>query len=283
MVFEMRCITVAYLLQFCILVCLCQSRIVPPKPLPATKRTLPSASTLNVSAPRNVQVHTLVYLFPSQSAISRKSGKPVYGGHASILVEGTQTDGPLVIELGGTPAPLPSKHAYFAIKSKDLGVANTGKPIKPTEWPDILQYILPQGQTSLTNREIFDHRAGTGLIADAWMEDPVYRMGTGAAPNTCYDFVERALDRMHLVLDPETKKLFENSTEYYTSYSRQRNMRIPDVASVLEAPAGSYVRVDTRMFNVDTRYNPKAPFVEFERTQYLPRTAALRTAAIEAE
>lgn len=279
----MRCTTVSYLLQLGILICLCHSGVVSSGPLAANNGTLPPASALNVSASRKVHVHTLLYLFASRRAISRKSGKPVLGGHASIFVEGTQTDGPLLLELGFTPAPLPSKHSVAAIRSHDRGPAKSGEPFRPTQYPDMLQWVLPQGQTSLTNREIFDHRAGTGLIADAWMEDPVYRMGLGTAPNTCYDFVERTLRRMHLNLDPVTKKLFENSTEYYTSYSRQQNKRVPEVASIVEAPAGSYVMVNTRVFNVDFQYNPKAPSVEFERTQYLPRTAALRTAAIEAE
>ncbi|KAI4233181.1 MAG: hypothetical protein LQ349_004562 [Xanthoria aureola] len=240
--------------------------IVPSGPLAAKNGTLPSASALNVSASRKVHVHTLLYLFASRRAISRKSGKPVLGGQASILVEGTQTNGPLVVELDFTPAPLPLRHSIIAIKSHDRGVARSGEPFTPTRSPDTLQWVLPQGKTSLTNREIFDHRAGTGLIADAWMEDPVYRMGLGTAPNTCYEFVERTLHRMHLSLDPVTKKLFENSTEYYTSYSRQQNKRVPEVASIVEAPAGSYVMVNTRVFNVDFEYNPKAPSVEFERT-----------------
>ncbi|KAI4220945.1 MAG: hypothetical protein L6R36_007253 [Xanthoria steineri] len=279
----MRCITLSYLLQLGILICLCHSGVVPSGPLPANNNTLPSVSALNASASRKVHVHTLLYLAASRRAISRKSGKPIFGGHASISVDGTQTDGPLLLELGFTPAPLPSKHSLAAIRSHDRGVAKSGEPFTPTQYPDMLQWVLPQGEMSLTNREIFDHRAGTGLIADAWMEDPVYRMGLGTAPNTCYEFVERTLRRMHLNLDPVTKKLFENSTEYYTSYSRQQNKRVPEIASIVEAPAGSYIMVNTRVFNVDFEYNPKAPSVEFERTQYLPRNGALRTATTEVQ
>ncbi|KAI4094838.1 MAG: hypothetical protein LQ339_007401 [Xanthoria mediterranea] len=279
----MRCITVSYLLQLGILICLYHSGVVPSGPLPANKGTLPSASALNVTASRKVHVHTLLYLFASRRAISRKSGKPILGGQASILVEGTQTDGPLVLELDFTPAPLPSRHSVIAIKSHDRRVAKSGEPFTPTRSPDTLQWVLPQGETSLTNREIFDHRAGTGLIADAWMEDPVYRMGLGTAPNTCYEFVERTLRRMHLNLDPVTRNLFENRTEYYTSYSQQQNKRVPEAASIVEAPAGSYVMVNTRVFNVDFEYNPKAPSVEFERTQHLPRNGALLTPATEVQ
>lgn len=45
---------------------------------------------------------------------------------------------------------------------------------------------------------MFDHQAGTGLVADAWNEDPVYVRGTEAKPNTCYEFVERLLAKMDL-------------------------------------------------------------------------------------
>ncbi|CAL8580582.1 hypothetical protein XPA_006304 [Xanthoria parietina] len=281
----MRCTTVSYLLQLGILICLCHSGVVSSGLLAANKRhTTTGIRTQRFRVLANVHVHTLALSLSQVGEPSpAKVGNRSYGGHASILVEGTQTDGPLLLELGFTPAPLPSKHSVAAIRSHDRGPAKSGEPFRPTQYPDMLQWVLPQGQTSLTNREIFDHRAGTGLIADAWMEDPVYRMGLGTAPNTCYDFVERTLRRMHLNLDPVTKKLFENSTEYYTSYSRQQNKRVPEVASIVEAPAGSYVMVNTRVFNLDFEYNPKAPSVEFERTQYLPRTAALRTAAIEAE
>ncbi|KAL9596319.1 MAG: hypothetical protein Q9219_005873 [cf. Caloplaca sp. 3 TL-2023] len=135
-----------------------------------------------------------------------KTGEPFYGGHEQIWIDGTETDGPLVVELGFHPVLPPS----YAIRSKDLGVVNTGKPIKPPpDYPDDpkARYTFTEGETMLINAEMFDHRTGTGLIADAWMEDPVYKIGTGSTLNSCYELLERIIRRMILHVDPVTKEL----------------------------------------------------------------------------
>ncbi|KAL8965170.1 MAG: hypothetical protein Q9183_003992 [Haloplaca sp. 2 TL-2023] len=271
-----RCTVYAYILNIYILILLFHSTVVSLVPRQPNDTAPSSVFTLNAPASRKVHIHTLVYLFPQRSAISFDSGKPIHGGHAAIWIDGTQTDGPLILELDFTPAPLPSKFGITAIRAKDLGVANTGKPITPPKWPDTLQYIETQGETSLMNKNMFDHQAGTGLVADAWMEDPVYRVGTGSPPNSCYEFVERTLARMSLDLDPVTKERIKNSTEYYTSYSRRVVKRVPEVASIVEALEGRFTRVNTRLFNVDFELNPKAPELVFERTQYQRPNANLR-------
>ncbi|KAI4185656.1 MAG: hypothetical protein L6R41_003984 [Letrouitia leprolyta] len=218
----------------------------------------------------------------SKKAISRKTGKPTYGGHAQLWVDGTSTDGPMIIELGYNPAPRapgsPPKPQY-GIRSKDLGVENTGKPITPYPFPGMERHIVTEGQTLLKNREMFDHQAGTGLIADAWLEDPIYRMGTGSKPNTCYDLLVRVLQHMHLDLDPLTKRLFENSTDYYTSHSRTMVQRVEDVVSVTMKPAGDgRDEMNTRVFNVDWDYNPNAPELIYEKSQYIRPQQTLVTA-----
>ncbi|KAL8870766.1 MAG: hypothetical protein Q9174_003263 [Haloplaca sp. 1 TL-2023] len=264
------CIFTIYLL-----IAHCQPRSVSLVPRQANGTTSLSVLTLNAPVSRKVHVHSIVYLFPQRTAISRDTGELLHGGHASIWVDGTETDGPLILDLDFTPAPLPSKFGVTAIRAKDLGVAETGKPILPPPiGPDDREYTIFQGATSLTNREIFDHQAGTGLVADAWMEDPVYRVGTGSPPNSCYEFVERTLASMKLDLDPVTKERFRNSKEYYTSYSRQKIVRIPEVASSVRTPEGPFTKVNIRLFNVDFELNPKAPQLVFERTRFLPRSAA---------
>ncbi|KAL9601443.1 MAG: hypothetical protein Q9219_002509 [cf. Caloplaca sp. 3 TL-2023] len=191
-----------------------------------------------------------------------------------MWVDGTETDGPLIVELGINPIPPPpdlSKFLPYAVNSRDLGVAKTGEPIRPNPYPGVLhEWIIFQGETSLTNAQIFDHRAGTGLVADAWMMDPVYRMGTNSKPNTCYDLIEWVLARMSLRLDPVTKRLFENSTEYYTSYSRHSVRRVPLVASFRTEPAGPDDKVQTRVFDVDFEMNPDAPSLIYDATQDAP-------------
>lgn len=63
--------------------------------------------------------------------------------------------------------------------------------------PKSQRYIVLNGQTSLTNAEVFDHQTGNGLVAEGWKENP----GIGKAPNTWLDLVYRFLDHMNLDLD----------------------------------------------------------------------------------
>ncbi|KAL8643691.1 MAG: hypothetical protein Q9226_008184, partial [Calogaya cf. arnoldii] len=198
-----------------------------------------------------------------------------------LWLDGTATDGPLIIELGITPLPQPTPQNLYAINSKDLGVANSGKPIPQEHYPDTLTFLTIPGQTRFTNAEMFDHRSGTGLIADVWMENPIYSMGTGSKPNTCYDFVEKVLKRMDLDLDAVTRSLFENSMEYYTDYSRERGVRVSDVASFVNEPSKYGTKVHTRVFNIDAGVNPKAPKLVYEKVQYLPSIVALHKAVNE--
>ncbi|KAL8953343.1 MAG: hypothetical protein Q9222_000805 [Ikaeria aurantiellina] len=240
-------------------------------------KALSSALTTHALAPRRVQVVTELHLW--QKAISLRSQEPVYGGHAQIWVDGTDTDGPLIIELGISPMAQPSHEQKYAVRSKDLGVANTGKAIRPYPYPGSLRFTLMEGMTTLTNAVMFDHQTGKGLIADAWMEDPVYRIGTGSRPNTCYDLLVLVLERMELEVDPVTKRLFANSTEYYTLYSMRMVQRVQDVASITTEPAGDQDKIEARVFDVDFEYNPHAPSLIFDKIDYRPRSQTLLTAA----
>ncbi|KAL8655661.1 MAG: hypothetical protein Q9226_002960 [Calogaya cf. arnoldii] len=275
----MRSFIYSYFFQIFILIHLCQFPVALCQSLEANNQSSTSPPTLNVSPSREVHILTELHLL--RKAISRRSGKPVYGGHTQLWLDGTATDGPLIIELGNNPLPQRTPQNLYAINSKDLGVANSGKPIPQEHYPDTLTFLTTPGQTRFTNAEMFDHRSGTGLIADAWMENPIYSMGTGSKPNTCYDFVEKVLTRMNLDLDPVTKNLFENSKEYYTDYSRTRNKRVSDVASVINAPSRYGTKVHTRVFDVDADVNPKAPILVYEKVQYLPSSVASQKAVNE--
>ncbi|KAL8805602.1 MAG: hypothetical protein Q9182_001867 [Xanthomendoza sp. 2 TL-2023] len=272
---------IVYLVHLCILLCTCQSRLIPLDPRQAGNKTL--ALIKNPSASRKVYTFTNIVL--SRKAVSRRSGRPIYGGHSQIWIEGTETDGPLIIELGSAVLLRPSGTFRLLVRSKDLGIANTGKPFRPYISPDSIYHTVLEGQTLLTNAEMFDDAAGTGLIADAWNEDPVYRKGTGSRPNTCYDLLVRVLRRMQLHLNPLTKELFDNSTEYYTYNSRKFVERVQHVASITLEPAGpphpaNSVRMQTKVFNVDLVLNPNAPSLVLEETEYLPSGPALLTATV---
>ncbi|KAI4112784.1 MAG: hypothetical protein LQ345_006115 [Seirophora villosa] len=265
--------------NICIFLYFCQSRVTAFEPRQTSKETSTSATIKNASAARKVHIDTEIHL--DQKAISQRTGEPVYGGHAQLLIDGTETEGPLMIELGFSPVrqpPSPSMQVRYVVRSKDLGVANTGKPIRPYPMEKVIRYTIVEGETSLTNAELFDHKAGRGLVADAWMENPVYEMGTGSRPNTCYDLLERILRRMNLDIDPLTKELFNNSTEYYTSYSRRMTQRVQDVASLAVKPFEYLDETNIRVFNVDFVENPDAPTLVFEQTRHAPRPQTLLAA-----
>ncbi|KAL8940606.1 MAG: hypothetical protein Q9216_002719 [Gyalolechia sp. 2 TL-2023] len=263
-----------YILSFYIFAHVCQSKSTSFVPRQASSKSTPSASTLVGSASRHVFIQTEVYLW--KQAVSQRTGKPVYAGHGRLWVNGTENEGPLFVELAlnpTSPQPGPSLNRKYAVVSKDLGVANTGKtwwmPSTSTS-TQVNNYVITQGETVLTNPEIFDHEAGTGLLADAWLEDPVYRMGTGSTPNTCYQLVERVLGRMNLDMDPLTKELFGNSTEYYTSYSRISVQRVQDVFSTTWRIEDDLTKIEQRGFNVDIEQDPNAPEVIYEKTRWIP-------------
>ena len=96
-----------------------------------------------------------------------------------LRIDGTHTSGPLIIQMS-LPPIIPGYKPFFVVTAKDLGVANTGKPISKeaprgshtgyyTSRTDLFNPI----SGSLTTEE------GTGLIADAWNDDPVYSYRDG--------------------------------------------------------------------------------------------------------
>lgn len=268
------------LLNVCILLCNCQARVVISGSHQASNHT--SVLSTNPSTPR--KVHLITDLDHGREVISLRTGDKIYGGHGRMWIDGTEHEGPLLIELGVSPiAGRPGTLSSYAVRVSDLGVANTGQPRRGQPKPGYVRYDIEVGETSLRNPEMFDHEAGTGLIADAWLEDPIYRMGTGSEPNTCYDLLERTLGRMHIALDPVTKKLNDQSREYYTLYSSRMIERVGDVASMRYKPTDQFemptVEVETKVFNVDSEYNPDAPEVVYRRKDYLPARHAMLTAA----
>lgn len=257
-------------LYICIFLGLCQSRVAFFEPL-ARKNTSSFISTINASGFRKVHVVTDFYLY--RKAVSQQSGLLVYGGHAQISIDGTDKDGPLAIELGINPRHGNSKthlsKALYAVRCIDHGIENTGKSITPTLYPKTIRHEATTGETLLTNADLFDPKTGKGLVADAWMEDPVYRMGLGSTPNTCYDLLVRVLRRMNLEFDTLTKKMFDNSTEYYTEYSRKMSQRVQHVASLATQPRSEGMisvgvfspDIKIVVWNVDFEQNPDAPIL----------------------
>ena len=129
----------------CIFLSTFRSEAVSLKPGSPIKNISSAVLTLNAPTPRKVQIYNGFHLW--QRAISSQSGEPIYGGHAQLWIDGTETDGPLLVELGFNPKPPPA----YAIRLKDLGVANTGKPFTPPllrPGPyQMIQFINSEGET----------------------------------------------------------------------------------------------------------------------------------------
>lgn len=135
--------------------------------------------------------------------------------------------------------------------------------------------FLPNGVTTLTNAELFDHQGGKGLVADAWRQDPVYVIGTGAKPNNCIDLVVRVLAEMKLPINPATQELFDNSQEYYTHYSKRLVERIQDVCSAEQWPSRD--KPETVIFQLrvfDVVEDPEHPRLISEKTDEKSRRSS---------
>ena len=221
----------------------------------------------NQASPRFVYVITDVN--SEERAVSPRTGKPIFGLHTALHVDGTATDGPLRIEIAVTKAATETKG--YVIRVKDLGVANTGKPIG--FWSSIQnsrRYVVQNGQTTLRNADIFDHDTGRGAVTDAWKTNPLYSRGTGSSPNTCIDLVDRILAHMDLDLDQSMSKLFTNGDEYYTHNSQRFVQELPHIWSIktdlpngYEPPAG--IDTWTRIFDVLAK--PDQPTLVVDSTE----------------
>lgn len=196
-----------------------------------------------------------------------------------LRIDGTRTDGPLIIQVGQPPMIIPGQKLFFDVIAKDLGVANSGKPISKEAPGGAIRDIIRVGRTALPNAWLFDHEKGTGLIADAWNDDPVYAIGTGSKPNSCIELLERVLQRLQLRVDPVVKDFMDNLREYYTSYSERIVGRIQLVVSIKISPADSVIRamerLDIRVFNVDFVQNPKAPSLVMQDVIFRPEGRAI--------
>ena len=210
------------------------------------------AATANVAQPRAVWVIADVSNTPA--GISSVTGKHIFDLHASLHVDGTNTDGPLRIEIVVDETATFSQ--TYIIRVKDLGVANTGRPIGP--WASIdnaHRQVVRVGETSLTNSGIFDHDTGRGIVVDAWKKDPMYSVGGGVKSNTCLDLVRRILVELNLELGDFMKWVFAGADEVYTVLVDRFVERMPYIWSErIELPRGVTLAPDvdawSRLYDV---------------------------------
>ena len=195
------------------------------------RQQAPAANQPAANAPSPRYVYVITDVSTTDRAVSPKTGKPIFDMHTALHIDGTDTDGPMRIEIAVNPTALDTQG--YVIRVKDLGVANSGKPIGFwSSMQNARRYVVQNGQTTLTNAEIFDHDSGRGMAVDAWKVNPVYSRGTGSSPNTCIDFVDNMLAQMNLDLDPAMSKIFADGDEYYTYNSEKFVMKLPNFWSV---------------------------------------------------
>ena len=184
-------------------------------------------------------------------AVSSKTGKPIFGLHTSLQIGGNNVDGPLRVEVGF------NTYAMLQLRASDLGVAQSGQPIGFWGVTNSRRYVRTAGQTSVTNADIIDHQTGTGLLAQVWNQNPLYRRGGGLIPNTGINLVQRLLTALNLTTEASMALIYNNGEEYYTDSSDIYQQTINDIWSIQQpndnSTGGDWVRV----FDVVT--NPAAP------------------------
>lgn len=184
-------------------------------------------------------------------SISSSTGKPIFGLHTSLQVGGTTVDGPLRVEVGF------NEYARLQLRASDLGVAQTGQPIGFWGVSNSRRYVRQTGQISISNNAIFNHQTGTGLLAQVWNQNAMYQRGTGSAPNTGINLVQRLLGALNLTVEPSMALIYSNGEEYYTSHSDAYEQKIDYVWSIRQPSNSSGINEWVRVFDVTT--SPAAP------------------------
>ena len=216
---------------------------------------LPHPTTLqprqNASSSPLRDVYLIADVAMEAKAVSSKTGKPIFGLHTSLQIDGTTFDGPLRVEVGF------NTYAKLQLRATDLGVAQSGQPIGFWGVSNSRRYVRQTGQISLTNADIIDHQTGTGLLAKVWNQNPLYRRGGGLTPNTGIDLVQRLLGALNLPVESSMALIYSNGEEYYTDSSDIYSQTINDVWSIQQPNGNSTTDDWVRVFDVVT--NPAAP------------------------
>ena len=216
---------------------------------------LPHSSALN--SRQNAQPPPLrpVYLIADvdmeAKAVSATTGKPIFGLHTSLQIGGTNVDGPLRVEIGF------NEYAMLQLRAFDFGVAQSGQPIGFWGVSNSRRYVRQTGQASVTNADIIDHQTGSGILSHVWKQDSLYRRGTGSAPNTGIDLIQRLLGALNLPAEASMALIYGNGEEYYTSHSDTYEQQINDIWSIRQPNSTSATEQWVRVFDVVT--NPAAP------------------------
>ena len=220
-------------------------------PLAAFPHPTTLISRQNVQPPPLRSVYLIADVDMEAKAVSTTTGKPIFGLHTSLQIGGTAGDGPLRVEIGF------NQYSMLQLRAFDFGVSQSGQPIGFWGISNSRRYVRQTGQTSITNAELFDPQAGTGLLTQVWNQNPHYRRGTGSPPNTGIDLVQRLVAALNLTVEPSMALIYSNAEEYYTSHSDTYEQDINDIWSIRQQNSTPPNNELVRVFNVVT--NPSAP------------------------
>lgn len=205
----------------------------------------------NAQPPPLRPVYLIADVDMEAKAVSSTTGKPIFGLHTSLQIGGTAVDGPMRVEVGF------NQYAMLQLRASDFGVSQTEQPIGFWGVSNSRRYVRQTGQTSVANEAIINHQTGTGLLAQVWNQNPLYQRGTGSAPNTGIDLVQRLLSALNLTVEPSMALIYSNGEEYYTSHSNAYEQKIDYVWSIRQPNNSSGIKEWVRVFDVVT--NPDAP------------------------
>ena len=225
-------------------------------PLAAFPHRTTLASRQNAQRSPLRPVYLIVDVDMEAKAVSSKTGKPIFGLHTSLQIGGTSVDRPLGVELGF------NQYFMLQLRASDFGVAQSGQPIGFWGVSNSRRYVRQTGQTSITNAEIIDHQTGTGLLAQLWKQNSLYRRGMVSAPNTGIDLIQRLLGALNLTTESSIGLIYSNGGEYYTGYSDHYEQVVYNIWSIRQSNGTSITNEWARVFDVVT--NPAAPALKLD-------------------
>ena len=134
-------------------------------------------------------------------------GKTLFPMHSSLFIAGTETDGPLRIEV--RRAVVVTKDLEY--RGLDYGAGQSGKP--PPKYAQAR--AIPQGTTTLTNSEILNLETGEGPVQRALATDIEYRSGPANAGNlnTCHNYNARLVNELGFAITDDAASLFNDYDE----------------------------------------------------------------------
>lgn len=183
-------------------------------------------------------VAVIVDTWRKQMGVSPTTGKQIFQIHSALQFSGNDKDGPMRVEL--CVAQIRSlNRGYLIVRALDFTTVNSGQPIPDRNNEQILRHVQDIGQTRLTNAEIAHQRYGTGLAADTWSQDPVYRTKTSNV-NSCNTYIRRLIAALGLTIHGEMVDLFEQDQEFARVFANYNNQRISLLAHETVPMPGSF-------------------------------------------